>query len=375
MISRRSLINIPKWLLIITASLVAVLILNFSSSCTSKYNVLNDFNGQFSVNYPKGFKFTTVKDTNTEAEFTGFDVEGNSVTIDVYGSPVAYESIMNGLLQNPDTSNKEVASDEISKKNGMKMSVFSSQDGNNLSTVSVCDAGGGRTVIIVGKINNTSDKAAGNISSYCADMANSLKASPDWKGFSDTIIPVPSPTLVPLPTSTFTFTPSSTLTMPNTNQYSTLSNFDNQFSIDYPKGWTYNTSNSYLSDAPFNLPNNGLLANFTGQASGYNLVIEVSDSTTPTTYSEMMQSLMSNSFDASNLVSRDQTLTNGTVFSVFGAQSSSEQALFYVCGIGSDQTCIGIVATVNSVSSDATTMLAAYCEHMVDSLQIMTSTK
>ena len=191
-----------------------------------KYDRLNDFNGQFSIDYPKGWQFTSLDlmdvqgqwsdfmmSTNgwiwaqaTElqgtgvlniapkrsekgaiykdginyglyARFTG-SIDKDDVIIDVISTPVDYKDVRDDLLSDSMWSDKAVVKCATLKNNTV-FSVFSRQSGSIFEFLCICGIGEGKTVTMAAIMDIKSGKYKNTrkLAEYCKHMIDSLQDS------------------------------------------------------------------------------------------------------------------------------------------------------------------------------------------------------
>lgn len=174
-----------KWLRIVCIFL-ALFIMILAASCTSQsYTRLDNFNGQFSIDYPKDWHFTSKSSENiTSADFTGY-INGSSIAVVVsslivedfeLGMKSDYESFVTDLLESKSWENRLVLRD-VPLKDGKILSIFGKQNGISTVYLLVCGVSARQTVSMVAVINNASDNDDDIFLNHCRHMMDSLQGT------------------------------------------------------------------------------------------------------------------------------------------------------------------------------------------------------
>jgi hypothetical protein len=181
--------RIQKWSIVT----VIVIIITLGTSCANQNQYANVNNpGWFSINYPQQFDYTinnnspiglwagcevdfeenvTLTTTDTNGQNQSFTVQAVSISVMGYDADYSY-CVNYDNTTNPNWIGKL-------KEKGKTLSVFNQTDELGQEVLIDYDVGNNRTITIRGSTFN-SKTSLNSLTLYCKDMANSLKASPNW---------------------------------------------------------------------------------------------------------------------------------------------------------------------------------------------------
>jgi hypothetical protein len=181
-------LNIQKWFTVL--AIIVVLVVNISCSSITNYTRI-DNPGWFGVDYPEGFEYTISPHSmgstpevdfvkKIPVEWTSTNGSQKTILVDSIGISVFGVNGDYADVVNYDNTKSSSRKGHLIQR-GEVLSIFTWVNENSNQQIYIdCDLGELRTGVVWGVTYNMSEASMDDLTRYCMDIANSLKASIDW---------------------------------------------------------------------------------------------------------------------------------------------------------------------------------------------------